>query len=281
MLELYLRSSLAVFFLIFLLAQQVSLAADTSNSKRRADKWAVVVGISKFADSSVPTMKYSRKNAEDFASFLTRECNFARDHVLLLLDEKATRKGIMLPLGDSWLPRKASKDDLVVIFLSTFGTPASLDAYRENYAVAHDTKMEDLYATGIPFRHLPYLLKSRVASERVVLIIDAPNSGNKEAIRKDLFDSNFRRDDVRGKLLVLRSSGAGEKSWDSRRYPNSVFTARLMSSIEKTSNLEAAFELMKGKVAEEVKADFHAEQNPVMEGNGSDISIKTRPVGGR
>lgn len=291
MLQSYLRSCLAALTLLLFVAQpgcpgadrgETDTAATTGSINRPiADKWAIVVGLSKFADSSIPRMKYSKKNAKDFASFLINNCNFARDHVLVMLDEKATREAIMKPLGDSWLPRKASKDDLVVVYLSTFVTPANLDAYGESYAAAYDTRLNQLYADGIPIRYLPGFLSDRVASERIVLIIDAPHSGVVGKSRRDLYGLMLKRTDIHGKVLVLCSSGAREKSWNSVRYPNSVFTGWLMSTIDKTSNLKAAYEIMKSRVAGEVKADFQAEQNPVMAGSGSEISIKTRPACGR
>ena len=55
----------------------------------------------------------------------------------------------------------------------------------------------------------------------------------------------------------------------------------LMATIVKSINLNAAYDFMKSRVAGEVKADFQAEQNPVMAGSGSEISIKTRPACGR
>jgi hypothetical protein len=58
------------------------------------DKWAVVVGVSKFKD---PANKcpFGAKNARDFADYLVHEAHFAPDHVHLLLDDQATRVNIM------------------------------------------------------------------------------------------------------------------------------------------------------------------------------------------
>ncbi len=47
-------------------AQAVAGAAGATASPVE-DKWAVVIDLSEFADSSVPKLKYSAKDAKDFA----------------------------------------------------------------------------------------------------------------------------------------------------------------------------------------------------------------------
>src|SRR5262249_43387796 len=76
------------------------------------DKWALVVGISKFADPTL-NLKYAAKDARDFADYLIRNEHFAADHVKVLVDEQATEKRIMSELGSKWLPHVAHPDDLV------------------------------------------------------------------------------------------------------------------------------------------------------------------------
>ena len=53
-----------------------------------ADKWAVVVGVSEFADKAI-NLKYAAKDAADFRTFLVDKCHFAPDHVRLLTNEQA------------------------------------------------------------------------------------------------------------------------------------------------------------------------------------------------
>src|SRR5271170_7298794 len=79
------------------LCAPVSQAAQTTQTNRGAkpiaDKWAVVIGCSRFADSRVPTLKYSAKDAQDFANFLTdpQGGRFKKDHVKVLTNEDATK----------------------------------------------------------------------------------------------------------------------------------------------------------------------------------------------
>src|SRR5262249_52873594 len=92
----------------------------------KGDKWAVVIGLSRFADASVPPLKYCAKDAQDFYDYLTdpNQGHFEKDHVKLLVNEDATKINIMDVIGDSFLPHGAAPGDLVLIYLSTHGSPS-------------------------------------------------------------------------------------------------------------------------------------------------------------
>ena len=87
------------------------------------DKWAVLIGIDKFRNQTIPPLRFAKKDALDFARFLVEKGNFAQDHVLILTNELATKFNIEDALGDDWLPRRAGPDDLIVFFASTHGSP--------------------------------------------------------------------------------------------------------------------------------------------------------------
>ena len=88
------------------------------------DKWALVIGISKFANPQY-NLKYAAKDAQDFYNYLVTDGNFKKDHVLLLLNENATRRNIMSAFGDKFLPAVCREGDMFTIYISTHGTPAS------------------------------------------------------------------------------------------------------------------------------------------------------------
>lgn len=123
------------------------------NNNPVKDKWAVVVGVSQFKDKSI-NLKYPAKDAIDFSRFLTTEGDFAPDHVKVLVNEQATREQILDVIGDKWLPRLAHPDDLVVIFISTHGSPSNMDIGGVNYLIAYDTDKERLYSTGLAMQDL-------------------------------------------------------------------------------------------------------------------------------
>lgn len=254
------------------------------------DKWALVIGISKFASPGI-NLKYPAKDATDFYNYLIKQANFAPDHVRLLTDQRATRENILAALGDKWLPRLALPDDLVVIYISSHGSPADIDVGGVNYLVAYDTDVNSLYATGIPLQDLMRIIKARVHSDRVVILLDACHSGAASADAKGLaFTANVSADAVAQGTgqLVIASSKTDQVSWEGKAYANSVFTRYLIEGLERSGSgtkLGAAFDFMRDKVEEEVLRDRGVLQSPVLKSKwqGSDLAIAlpaTRPRAG-
>ncbi len=252
------------------------------------DKWALVVGISKFQDGTIGKLKYSAKDARDFAEFLVAKCNFKRDHVRLLLDEQATQRRILEELGDKFLPRVADPNDLVVFYFSSHGSPAKADSsqvekgYRpKNYLIAYDTSKTSLFASGINVNDLTQLMKERVPTDRILIVLDACHSGAADANAKDGDDPrNIDPEQVAGTgQMVICSSKSDERSWESKRYANGVFTKHLMEAILEKRKIKDAFAHMEDTVAREVKEDEAARQTPVMKDqwSGADVSLLAQP----
>jgi len=251
-----------------------AVAAQTTTPKTNRpirDKWALIVGISKFSDTDVPQLKYSVKDAIDFYKFLVNEAGFEPDHVRILLDEKASQRRVMSELGQKFLAQVVKPDDLVVLFFSTHGSPAQMDLRGDNYLVAYDSDPEDLFATGIEMKRVLDATNERVLTDRVVIVLDACHSGSLKPGAKGLsrevgnFDSGLLSQGA-GQLVIC-SSQTDEQSWESRRYKNGVFTRHLIDSMSKNKTqreLSEAFEEMKSKVQSEVLEDRQAKQIPVL-----------------
>ncbi|MBP9091483.1 caspase family protein [bacterium] len=250
-----------------------------------ADKWALIVGISKFKDEKV-NLKFAAKDATDFANFLIKHENFAADHVLLLTDDKATRKNILESLGSKWLPRLAMPSDLVVLYFSTHGSPSDIDEGGVNYLIAHDTEVDNLYATGIPMQDLVRMIKGRVHSDRIVIFLDACHSGATTADGKGIVRvSNIDADEVvQGTgQLVISSSAPNERSWESKNDTNGVFTKHLISALSKdgaATTLGNAFVALKQDVQAEVLRDRAQLQTPVLRSKwqGADLALALPPT---
>jgi hypothetical protein len=264
---------------------------DAASGTRRPikDKWAVVIGVDTFKDSKIPKLRFPAKDAEDFAKFLVEKANFAPDHVLLLLNSNATRNNIVSAIAGNWLPMRVLPDDLVVIYASTHGSPSELDKGGENFLVAYDTEQEDLFASGVLLQDLAPTIFRRTQCDRVVLLLDACNSGAAEVGGKGLYrTTNFDVNSIAGKgQIVISSSGAAQRSWESKRYQNGVFTRNLIEVLTKEqqekSDIQSAFDSLKDKVQSEVKFDRQAFQTPVMHSKweGEPLRISAKPVAPR
>ncbi|CAN5432198.1 hypothetical protein BH11CYA1_BH11CYA1_19650 [soil metagenome] len=259
-------------------------ALDVTNRPVR-DKWALIVGISNFQDSKL-NLRYPAKDAKDFNDYLLKEGNFAPDHVKLLTNEQATRANILSELGDKWLPRVANPDDLVVIYISSHGSASDMDIGGVNYLLAYDSQVDSLYASGLPMQDLTRIIKGRVHSDRVVLVLDACHSGAADPGAKGLFkQGNVDVTEVAQGTgqLVISSSQPSQVSWESKHYQNSVFTRCLIESLKSKGNattLGEAFSNMKDKVQQEVLTERGVLQTPVLKSRwkGNDLRLAAPAV---
>jgi uncharacterized caspase-like protein len=246
------------------------------------DKWALIIGISDFQDKSL-NLHYPAKDARDFSDFLVKEGNFAKDHVKLLVNQDATRANILSALGDKWLPHVANPDDLVLIYISSHGSSSDMDVGGINYLLAYDSQVDNLYASGLPMQDLTRVIKGRVHSDRVVLVLDACHSGAAEAGGKGLMrQGNVNADEVAQGTgqLVISSSSPSQVSWESRNYQNSVFTRCLIDALRKNGNattLGEAFQSMRDQVQEQVLKERGVLQTPILKSRwkGSDLRLST------
>lgn len=271
-------------------SNSIVCAQEPELNKPIRDKWALVVGISKFKNGSIPTLKYASKDALDFYNYLVKEANFKPDHVRVLLDEQATRQRIMSELGNKFLAPLAKQDDLVVLYFSTHGSPAQLDVKGKNFLVAYDSEPDELWASGIEMQHVLDDINDRITAERALLVLDACHSGNINPNTKD-GKGLYRAANIdttamplgKGKM-VLCSSSPDQASWESKRYQNGVFTKNLLEGLRcKGSNtpMSEAFDVMCSSISNEIQEDRPGVlQTPAMnskwQGNG--LILAARPA---
>lgn len=246
------------------------MAANAAVSTRPVkSKWALVIGVSTFENPEI-NLKYAAKDAVDFSNYLLTDAHFAADHVKVLTDKEATRDNIIKQLGDAWLGHRAAPDDLVVIYVSSHGSVSRTEAGGVNFLVAYDTKPDGLLSTGIPMQWLSQMIKEQVHSNRVVLVLDvchsgASSSGDKGLVRENSFDVS--KVGVGEGQAIVCSSAPEQVSWESKNYPNSVFTRRLIEGLKQDNSgadLNRAFSYLKDQVESEVLRDRGKLQTPLM-----------------
>jgi hypothetical protein len=249
------------------------------------EKWAVVVGISKFRDGQITPLTYTAKDAKDFAALLTdaKYGRFKPGNMTLLTDEQATVKAIKSAIGR--LMDNAQPDDLVVCYISTHGSPRAGGQAEANYIVTHDTEVADLYATSLAMVNVVDDLSKHLKAQRVVLFLDTCYSGAatgadtlagaKElgmAIPQDLLS---RVDRTAGRMIITASKD-DELSWESPTLKNSVFTYYLMQALKQDqgqSSIEQVYGYLKEQVARHMLAEprrvrgITQTQTPLLRGN--------------
>ncbi|MBS1955022.1 MAG: caspase family protein [Cyanobacteria bacterium SZAS-4] len=283
------RSILAMTLMLSAVGCNSVEAADVAPAPNRPirDKWALVVGISNFENPKL-NLRYSSKDASDFANYLTHNAGFAPDHVKILLNKDATQRRILSELGNKWLPHVANPDDLVVIFLSTHGSGSEMDIGGQNYLIAYDTDIDDLYTSAIPMQRLAHDIKSRVHCDRVIIFLDACHSGATENGGKGLIRTGVDAGELSAGSgqLVIASSKEDQISWESKKLANGVFTAVLLDTLKKqgaSTTIGQMFDGLKDDVQDTVLRERGTLQTPVMksEWNGNDVLIAAKPTSPR
>lgn len=249
------------------------------------NKWALIIGISNFKDSSI-NLKYAAKDAADFRNYLVSEAHFQPDHIRLLTDKNASRENIVATMGESWLKKVADPNDLIVVYVSSHGTPSKKEVGGTNFLVPYEANIDNVVLTGIPMQWLTVGLKEMLHCRRLVLILDVCHSGaaatgdqaevgstistSEESAAKSLrrVDAmNMQQVTLGSGQIVITSSGSDQISWESRQYPNSVFTRQLIEGLRlkgDRTTLAEAYDFMRKKVEEEVLRDRAQIQTPII-----------------
>lgn len=245
------------------------------------EKFALIVGIGNFKDTTIPKLRYSAKDAIEMKDMLVQNYGFKSENVKLLTDASATKQNILEALRDDWLPKNAKADDMILVFVSSHGTPANKSVESKNYVVLHDTSKTSLYTSSISMDQICKLLRSRCNAKKLLVIADTCYSGGLAIEGDNQVNLNPDEFVVANSMLVVSSSDVNQKSWESRRYENGVFTRQLIESFKKHRNFndfKEVFMDLQNKTAQEVKEDDKADQTPRLGGiwNAADVGKKTQ-----
>jgi hypothetical protein len=141
------------------------------------NRFAVIIGISNYSDSRIPSLRYAASDARAFYTWIVSPDGgkYAPSRVKLLLDEQATGPNIRGALF-SWL-KQAIEEDVVVIFFAGHGSSDSPDTNDNLFLLPYDTEYDNISATGFPMWDIETALKRFISAKKVVVIADACHAG--------------------------------------------------------------------------------------------------------
>ncbi|MGH9800169.1 MAG: caspase family protein, partial [Blastocatellia bacterium] len=231
----------------------------------------------------------------DFAALLT-DPNFGRfkkSNVALLTDAEATTNRIKSEIEH--IREVAGPEDLVVIYISTHGSPRDPSSLDVNYIVTHDTNPDRLWATSLPMVDVVRDANKMIRAQRMVTFLDTCFSGsatkagtflggatvvasNSSSDRTDGSKAiNFDRG-VSQKMISQPGSGIGrviitasqptESSWESDKLQNGVFTYFLIQALKQNKGMTpigGVFNFLSDQVSQRVREEKKSPQRPMME----------------
>jgi hypothetical protein len=258
-------------------------------------KWALVVGIDEFQDASLHALNYAVKDSTDFVNFLQDPAggHFQKDRVRHLVNDQATLRGVREGLG--WLRANVERDDLVVVYFSSHGSPREQDPNGVSYIMTYDTNVAgvSLYATSLQMIDLVQGLNRDLQARRVVLILDTCYSGDaahgvrpvwstkqstQDPAAADAFSGALATLKTGYGRAVLTATRADEVSWEGTQsgWKGGYFTHFLIQALGASKGqqpLGVVFPKVQDRVTSEVRHDLGQSQSPSCDFSESGASI--------
>jgi uncharacterized caspase-like protein len=237
-------------------------------------RYAVVIGISKYKNKEVTSLKYAVPDAKAFYDFIRTPIGggFKKENIKLLLDEDATVQNVRSALGT--FLKKAVKNDFVYIYFAGHGAPEPKNP-SNLYFLTYEADVNDLFGTTLPMDQITYILKKHIFAERVVVLTDACHSagigGSLGGTRAagDNRINDFVRELAKTKpgRVVVTGSRTGEYSQEGKRWGggHGVFTHYWLEALNGSGDVDGngivtlgeAFDYTSRKVAKDTKNNQH------------------------
>ena len=266
-------------------------------------KWALVIGVGKFADPSIPKLHYTISDAQAFAALLTDPGvgRFPKANVHTLTDAEATTHNIKEQLN--WVARHAGPDDIVVIYLATHGSSRKLDSVGGlNYLLTYDTEIKSatepdedaLYSSALPMVELSSAVATRMKALRTLVVLDTCYSGGAAKRGEDTNGARMmgtgianaapsaevlKRMSQGSGRIVLAASQVNQQSLESDMLQHGYFTYFLLKDLRESEGLKPltqVFATVQQQVSDKVASDFkfgRLRQNPVMDRSSEDADF--------
>jgi tetratricopeptide (TPR) repeat protein len=221
--------------LFLMLVATVALGArQTPDTNDPQKLWALVIGVSNYAHAE--PLRYAASDALAFSEFLKspRGGAILPDHVYTLLEDQASRTGILVTLEE--LQEKVQPGDTVYVYLAGHGYTKT----RVGYFIPSDGDLASPAASAVNFSHLKDMVESGLAQTRTrVLVTDICNAGRigpqtSETAQKIQNLINEHLLSVKagtGTFLNLLASRPTEASWEREDLGGGVFTHTLLDAL--------------------------------------------------
>ena len=253
-------------------------------NKTLGKKWALVIGISNYYDTRIPSLRYAATDAKSFYKWLIAPNGgkLAISRVNLLLEENATGKNIKTSLF-VWL-NQALEEDMVIIYFSGHGSPESPDSQDNLFLLPYDIQYDNIAPTGFPMWDIETALKRFIKAKKVVVIADACHSGgvgqafdisrrSMRAIKVNTISSGLQNlSKVGDGVCVISASDNKQFSQENQKWGggHGVFTYFLLKGLKGEADYNRDGSVSLGELipflSEEVRRETRNAQSPTVSG---------------
>ena len=246
--------------------------------------WAVIIGVSRYSDTHIQSLRYANADAEYFYNWLISSTGgkYSPDNIKLLLDKEATSKNIKDALFN-WL-RQAIEEDVVIIYFAGHGSPDSPDTPENLFLLPYDTQYDNIAATGFPMWDVETAIKRFIKAKRIIVIADACHSGgvgqsfdvarrSARGIGVNPISTRLEQLSKAGKgVAVISASGDKQTSQEGSQWGggHGVFTYYLMEALKGNADYNQDNKVSLGELipylSEQVRRATKSAQSPTVSG---------------
>jgi GUN4-like/Caspase domain len=253
---------------------------------RNCDRWAIIVGISRYQYQGW-NLRYADRDAEELYKLLLTPSggNFKEEFIAKLTNEEATTGNITRALR-AFL-KKPAREDLVIIYFACHGTP-DFDRPGNVYLLTHDTEPSDIAGTALPMREIDLSLKENLLAEKVIILADTCHSaaigggiGRRSAVDDSALVNRYLQkvSQAKGGIALLTSAEANEVSREDAKWGggHGVFTHYLLEGMRGAGDLDRNGIVTVGElfeyVRDNVKRETNHDQHPSIGTNAYDRNL--------
>ncbi|CAN2040020.1 metacaspase-1 [Candidatus Magnetomoraceae bacterium gMMP-15] len=246
--------------------------------------WAVIIGVSEYSDSRIPSLRYANRDAKEFYDWLILQDGgcYAPSNVRLLLDKEANYRKIKESLF-VWL-KQAIEEDVVIIFFAGHGSSESPDSKENLFLLPYDVEYDDIATSGFPMWDIETALKRFIKAKKVVVIADACHSGgigytfdiarrSNRSIKVNPISSAFQNlSQIGDGICVISASDDKQFSQESQKWGggHGVFTYFLLQALKGKADYNQDGSVSLGElipfVSEKVRRETINSQTPTVAG---------------
>ncbi|MEW6672241.1 MAG: caspase family protein [Thermodesulfobacteriota bacterium] len=228
-------------------------------SEPKDNAFAVVIGIENYR--SLPKSDYSGNDAALVKSYL-KSLGFQERNIDFIVDERATKTDVEKSL-EAWLPNRATKDSLIIVYFSGHGAPEP--ATGEAYMVPYDGDPNYLPVTGYPLKRL-YARLAKLEAKEIIVVLDScfSGAGGRSVLAKGTrpLVMMAATEAPPAHMAVLTATQGSQISTSSPDKGHGVFTYYFLKALKDgKKNIAEIYDYLKPLVEDEAKA-MNVQQTP-------------------
>jgi hypothetical protein len=244
-------------------------------ARLRRSAYAVLIGIEQY-QQQLPRADFAAHDARIMGQYLSKSLGYAEEHVVVLLNDRATKNGVEKYI-EGWLPDHVESGDSVFVYFSGHGAPNVRTG--KAYLVPYDGDPAFVEQTGYPLDRLYDRLAALPAKEVIVMLDSCfSGAGGRSVLGKGMRPMVLSVENpllAKGKVVVLAASGRDQVSSTYTQQSHGLLTYFFLKGLQGEAGatkdgrieLRDLYEYLKPQVERTARREFHNEQSPQLLGN--------------